>query len=136
MDITENLSIDASSILMNFSSEDDFFNPINNSSINDNDDFDELMKHIESTDDFIDSNADDLLALTKNDMLSNDIQDSFSTTMSNNIYDSTMDYLNKPDNQYISNSPILQQNVQQPQQIQIQPQEMMMVNLSNNMNTV
>lgn len=91
MDITENLSIDASSILMNFNSEDDFFNPIN-SSMNENDDFEELMKHIENTDGFMDSNSD-LLALSKpEDTLANDIQEF------NNVLDSTMDYLNKTDN--------------------------------------
>jgi len=125
MDITDNLSIDASSILMmNFTSEDDFFNPIN-SSITDNDDFEELMKHIESTDDFIDSN-NDLLALTKGDeLLVSDIQDSF--TMNNLYHEQPMEYLNNTV-QNVQNV----QNVQTIQTVQMQSNQEMIV---NNMNT-
>lgn len=123
MDITDNLSIDASSILMmNFTTDDDFFNPINNSSINENDDFEELMKHIESTDDFIDSNNDLLSIANTDDILASDLQEPFNMT---NVYQdqTTMDYLSKPDtNQYTV------QNVQQLQS----NQEMMVNNMNQN----
>lgn len=127
MDIADNLSIDASSILMNLSTNDDFFNSIPNGTIDE--DFEELMRTIESSNDF---GENDLLALTENDNPNDNLNDNLMLTndrhafaMSGQTYD-PMDYLKSDDGQFVNGN--LSGNQQIVSNVGLQSQEVLVTN--------
>ena len=97
MNNAEKLAIDASSILMNYSPEEDYFNP--NSRIGD--DFEDILRDFDNPDD-LNLDADELLPLTESDLMLTDDRQPDVFAMTGQAYD-PMDYLNKPDDGQYAN---------------------------------